>query len=183
MKKKFKIIVIDDNTDMRDLYAEIFRNDGFSVRAAKDGLEGLEMVDQEVPDVIFTGIIMPRMDGFALVEALKKNVSTASVPVVFFSHLGREEDRERASSLGVKKFIVQGMVPVKEVIRTVRGLLVTDEYLVSIDPRALDAQRLAKELGLNLDFLCSENGGQRFALKLSIKEANSRTFDAELVCV
>ena len=183
MKETFKIIVIDDNADMRGLYAEIFRNEGFDVRAAEDGLEGLEMVNQDAPDIIFSGIIMPRMDGFSLVEALKKNVMTASIPVVFLSHLGREEDEKRAKEIGVKKFIVQGMVPVGEVVRIVKSLLATDEYFVSIDPHSFDAQKLAQDLSLNLNFFCSENGGQKLALKLSVKDARSRTFDAELVCI
>lgn len=183
MEKSFKIIVIDDNADMRELYAEIFRNNGFDVQAAEDGLAGLEMIDQDLPDVIFTGIIMPRMDGFALVEELKKNVATASIPVVFFSHLGRSEDKERAKSLGVKEFFVQGMVPVNEVVRTIKSLLTKSSYFVSIDPKSLDAQQLAQALDIDLDFLCGENREQKLALKLSVKDASSRTFEAELVCV
>lgn len=183
MKEKFNIIVIDDDADMRDLYVEVFKENGFSVREAKDGLEGLEMINQEIPDVVFSGIIMPRMDGFTLVETLKKNVATASIPVVFLSHLGREEDEKRAKEIGVKKFIVQGMMPLKEVISTVRSLLATSEYFVSIDPHSLDAAKMAQDFGLNLDFLCNENGGQRLALKLTLKDARSQTFDAELVCV
>jgi CheY-like chemotaxis protein len=183
MNEKFSIVVIDDDAELRSLYAEVFRNDGFEVRDAKDGLEGLEIINQKNPDIIFTGIIMPRMDGFTLVETLKKNVVTASIPVVFFSHLGREEDEKRAKELGVKKFIVQGMVAVNDVVRTIKALLSTSEYLLALDPRALDAQKFAEEFGLNADFLCDENGGQKLAFKISVKDVHSRTFEAKLVCV
>ncbi|MDD5083497.1 MAG: response regulator [Candidatus Moranbacteria bacterium] len=183
MKEKFSIIVTDDDAEMRGLYAEVFRNDGFEVREAKDGLEALEMVNQKAPDVLFTGIVMPRMDGFTLVESLKKSVVTASIPVVFFSHLGREEDQKHAMELGVKKFIVQGMMSVNDVVRTVRSLLTTSEYFISIDPRSLDAQKLAQDFSLNANFLCDENGGQQLALKLSVTDAHSRTFEAKLICV
>lgn len=183
MQKQFKIIVIDDNKEMRELYAEVFKNNGFAVREAHDGLEGLEMINEENPDIVFTGIIMPRMDGFALTENLRKNVVTASIPVVFLSHLGREEDEKRAKEIGVKKFIVQGMTPVNEVASIVKSLLVTSEYFVAVDPRAFDAQKLAQDMNFNLDFLCNENGGQKLALKLSVKDARLRTFDAEFVCL
>ena len=183
MKEKFDIIVIDDNDELRELYAEVFRNDGFDVREAKDGLEGLEMVTQKAPDVIFTGIIMPRMDGFVLVEMLRKNVSTKSIPVVFFSHLGREEDQKRAAELEVKKFIVSGMMSVNDVVLTVRSLLAVTEYFVTIDPRSLDAQKFAEDMSLNDDFLCDENGGQKLALKLSVKDLDAKTFEAKLVCI
>lgn len=183
MSESPKIVVIDDNEEFRSLYAEVFRDAGFQVTEAKDGLEGLEKINQDVPDIVFTGIIMPKMDGFSLVEALKKNVSTAMIPVVFLSHLGRKEDEDRAMELGVKKFYIQGMVSVHEIVRSVQSILSTTEYFVALDTRALDAQKLARDLGLNADFLCNENGGQKLALKLAIKSGRARTFDAELVCI
>lgn len=183
MNENFSIIVIDDNEELRTLYAELFRNDGFRVREAKDGLEGLDMINQEIPDIVFTGIIMPRMDGFTLVETLKKNVATSAIPVVFLSHLGREEDEKHAKELGVKKFIVQGMTPVHDVVNAVKAVLATSEYFISVDPRSLDAQQLAQDFNFNLDFLCNENGGQRLALKLTLKSARSKIFEAEFVCL
>jgi CheY-like chemotaxis protein len=183
MTDTFDILVIDDDEDTRDLYAEVFRENGFDVREAKDGLEGLEMITEKQPDIVFTGIMMPRMDGFTLTETLKKNVITASIPVVFSSHLGREEDDRRAKELGVKKFFIRGMVPLLEVVRSIRSLLTQNEYFVEIDPRTLDAQKLARELDLNADFLCNENGGEKLALKLSVKDARTRSFDAEFVCI
>jgi CheY-like chemotaxis protein len=181
-KQAFKILVVDDDDEIRGLYTEVFRSENFEVREAKDGLEALELASQDRPDVIFTGIIMPRMDGFGLMENLRKSVVTASIPVVFSSHLGRKEDEERAKALGVRDFIVRGMTPLNEVVKRVELLLVTDEYLVDIDPRSLDAQKLARDLGINEDFLCGD-GEQKFALKLRLKDRGSKTFDAELVCV
>lgn len=183
MQEKFNIVVIDDNEEMRSLYADVFRENGFNVRDAKDGLEGLELITQERPDIIFTGIIMPRMDGFTLVETLKKNVSTASIPVMFFSHLGREEDEKRATELGVKKFIVQGMMSVRDVVRSALALLVTNEYFLAIDARSLDAQKFAQDFGLNANFLCDENGGQKLALKITVRDERTKSFDATLVCI
>ena len=68
MGQTFKMLLVDDDVDTQSLYAEVFRAAGFEVREAKDGLEGLDMATAERPDVVFTGIIMPRMDGFALTE-------------------------------------------------------------------------------------------------------------------
>lgn len=181
--QSFRVLVVDDDETVRNLYVDVFREAKFQVDEAKDGLEGLEKANTDRPDLIFTGIIMPRMDGFALVEHLRKSVVTAGVPVVFSSHLGRQEDRERAKSLGVKDFIVLGTTPVSEVVRRVSSLLENNEYFLDIDSRALDAQKLAQDLGINLNYLCSENGGQKLALKLRVKDISSRTFEAELVCI
>lgn len=183
MNQVYKILLVDDDEDTRSLYAEVFRNAGFEVREAKDGLEGLDLASKDRPDVIFTGIIMPRMDGFALTEALRANVTTSSIPVAFSSHLGRQEDQQRAREMGVSDFIVRDMVTPNEVVIRIRSLISRTEYLIALDIRALDAQKLAADFRLNPNFSCSENGGRQFALHLKTKNASTREFEAELVCV
>jgi PleD family two-component response regulator len=183
MNQVFKMLLVDDDADMRNLYAEVFRSAGFEVREAKDGLEGLEMATSERPDVVFTGIIMPRMDGFALTEALRANVATASIPIAFSSHLGRQEDQKRAKEMGIDDFIVRDIVTPNEAVLRIQSLISHNEYMVSFDIRALDAQKLAADLRINSNFLCSENGGRQFALRLKVKSASTRTFEAELVCI
>lgn len=179
---KKSIVVIDDDEETRTLFAEILRSEGFDVREATDGLDGLEKISQMVPDVVLSGIIMPRMDGFALVEGLKRNVVTANVPIVFLSHMGREEDRIRAQSLGVQDFFVTTMMPPREIIGRVNALFTHSQYMVVPNPYELDAQRLAQDLNLNRDFLCSE-GGEKLAFRLTLKDAESRRFEAELICI
>lgn len=183
MAKTFKLLLVDDDTDTRELYAEVFRGAGFEVREANDGLEGLEMATAERPDVVFTGIIMPRMDGFALTQALRGNVSTASIPIAFSSHLGRQEDQKRAKELGVDDFIVRDIVTPNEAVVRIQSLISHSEYLVAFDANALDAQKLAADLRINSNFSCAENGGRQFALRLKMRNAATRNFEAELVCI
>ncbi|MBX4191817.1 MAG: response regulator [Candidatus Doudnabacteria bacterium] len=64
MKKR--ILVVDDDAVQKDLYSDVFKDKGYEVIPAADGLEGLEVALKEKPDLIFTGIIMPRMDGFEI---------------------------------------------------------------------------------------------------------------------
>lgn len=174
-----KVLLVDDNAEVRSLYAEIFRQDGFDVREANDGLEGLEMANQIVPDIILSGIIMPRMDGFQLVETLRKNVTTGSVPIIFLSHLGREEDEARARELKVDDFIVQGMVSPIEALQRVKSLLENKAYTVNIDPHSLDGERLLKDLGLDENFNTPDGG--RWVLRLRLRSLEKKQFDAELV--
>ena len=58
-----KILLIDDDNDVRRWYEGVFKESGFDVMVASDGLEGLNIAMKEKPDLIFTGIIMPKMDG------------------------------------------------------------------------------------------------------------------------
>ncbi|QQS20684.1 MAG: response regulator [Candidatus Moraniibacteriota bacterium] len=183
MNKVFKILLVDDDTDTRSLYAEVFRGAGFEVTEAKDGLEGLELATANRPDIVFTGIIMPRMDGFALTEALRKNVTTASLPIAFSSHLGRQEDQKRAREMGVNDFIVRDVVTPNEVVARLRSLVAEMEYRIAFDPWSLDAQRLASDMRLPSNFSCSENDGKQFVLRMRLKDASTRLFEAELICI
>lgn len=182
-ESKFSLLLVDDDKELRETYAEIFQQAGFTVSQAEDGLQALEMVSVARPDVIFTGIIMPRMDGFAFFEALKKNVATAAIPVVFSSHLGRREDEEKARALGGKDFIVRGVTPPTETVARVRAVLAGGEYIIAIDPTQYDARKMASDLGLHPEFLSTSGQGERLALRLRVRDIKEKTFDAQIIPV
>src|SRR3989344_4873246 len=121
MKKK--ILVVDDDFEQRDLYVSLFSENDFDVISASDGQEALERALAEKPDLVFTGIVMPRMDGFELISKLRSNAATSLVPIIIFSHLGREEDRNKAASLANADFMIKGYNKPKEILARVKQLL------------------------------------------------------------
>ena len=180
--KKIKILVVDDDQETRGMYAEIFRTAGMEVSEAEDGMAGLEKASKEVPDVIFTGIIMPRLDGFGLIEALKKSVITASIPVVFSSHLGREEDKQRANQLGARDFFVLNFTPPNEIVERIKALFNEGgTYRLIFETATLDAPRLARDLALNSDFQCQECNG-KMVLEMRRKDLKEKIFESRLIC-
>ena len=181
MDKKIKILLIDDEQTIRETYADIFRQEGFEVLEAADGLDGLDMATKENPDVVFTGIIMPRMDGFALNEALSKNASTANIPVMMLSHMGREEDRQKAESAGIKDFIIQGMVSPKEIVQRIRAMFGSGEYLIKFNVNDVEASRLAKDFDFNSKFKCSKCS-EEMVLRLKSSDADKREFNVKFIC-
>lgn len=184
MEKAIKLLLVDDDEETRHLYAEALRAVHFEVREGQDGHDGLRLAIEDPPDVIITGIIMPRLDGFAFVEALKKNITTAPIPVIFFSHLGREEDKQRAAALGVKAFLMRDITSPNEIIKRINEILTLREYVLGIDTFNFDAAKFARDFSLNPDFVCAENKpGGRVALKLRKQNGNDKQFDAELTCV
>jgi len=122
--KRVKILVVDDDVPTREMYAEVLSKAGYEIIQANDGLEGLDLATKDMPDLIFTGIVMPRMDGFTLMETLKKTVMTANIPVVISSHMGREEDQQRANVLGAKDFIMRDVTPPKQVVERINALFI-----------------------------------------------------------
>jgi CheY-like chemotaxis protein len=133
-----KIVVADDDFRQRVLYVDLFRQNGFEVMPAEDGLDAWEQIQKTKPDLVFTGILMPRMTGFELIENLRKNTSTNLLPIIIFSHLGREEDREKAKKLGIA-FMVKGYDSPAKILEIVQGLVNPSSSIRAVPkPRLLD---------------------------------------------
>ncbi len=144
--KKHTILLVEDDEDCREIYSSLFDAADYNVIEANDGLVGLDMASKVHPDLIFTGIIMPRMDGFSMIEALGKNPELAHIPVIVSSPLDRDEDKKRAQELGVRDFIVQGSIASCEIVDCVHAILTRREYTIPLDLSRTEYAGLAKEL-------------------------------------
>ncbi|MEA2006888.1 MAG: response regulator [Patescibacteria group bacterium] len=174
------ILIVDDDENIRYTYAQLFRQNNFVVVEARDGVEGLDIAtSKEVVDVIFTGIVMPRMDGFQLMNALKEYSSTADIPIVVNSHLGREEDRKKALETGAKDFIVQGVTAPIDVVRRVAQSIGVGEYLIAIDLGKYDGTKFAEDHKIETDFKCKKCNEE---MALRLKYFREGVFKAHVVC-
>lgn len=122
-KEKRKILVVDDDFYQRDLYSQIFADSGFIVITADDGQDAWEKLEKESVDLLFTGIDMPRMDGFELVEKIRNKLETEMVPIIIFSHLGRDADREKAKKLYNAHLMVKGYDSPAMILAKVKELI------------------------------------------------------------
>lgn len=178
---KKTILIVDDDVDTLEMYATIFENADYNVLRAADGLEALSIIASYTPHVIFTGIVMPRMDGFMMIDALRQNARTSEIPIVINSHLGRAADKKRSEELGVRDFIVRGFTTPREVVERIGALLLRSEYSFHFDINDVEARKLAKDLGADNFFLCPR--GQEMVIKLSIVDPREMTFSARFSCV
>jgi two-component system chemotaxis sensor kinase CheA len=117
------ILVVDDSITSRSLERSILEAHGYRVRAAVDGLEALEMLRVEKADLIITDIQMPRMDGFALVEALKADSHLNKIPVIIVSSLEKREDQERGLLLGADAYVVKRKFDQTELLDAIRLMI------------------------------------------------------------
>ena len=100
------ILVVEDMSQIRGLLEVTLRFEGYPVASASNGEEAMEIIAQQTPAMIITDILMPKMDGFALVYHLRKNPATRNIPVVFLSATYvTKEDKEFALSLGAVRFL------------------------------------------------------------------------------
>jgi len=141
-----KILIVDDDRELRDIYVQKFRASGFEVLSARDGQEGFDLAQKVKPDVILTGIIMPRLTGFEMMKQLRGQPATSTVPFVIFSHRGLEEDRRLAEEMGAAAFLVQGRVTPNEIVATAQRLVSGEYYWVLVQVDQLDSARLSGDL-------------------------------------
>lgn len=149
-EKNWKILIVDGDDFLRDINADVFRQAKFEVLEASDGEEGLELALQHLPDVVLTGIDMPRVTGFEMVKKFQQHPRTDKIPFFIFSHFGHEADRATALSLGARGFLVKGMVKPAEIIRQVTNLLIGQTLRVAVNTEILDGQILSSKLGKNI---------------------------------
>ena len=156
-KSMKKILLVDDDDFLREIYENKFKEEGFEVVTAKDGQEALEKIEAGlIPDIVFTGIRMPRLTGFDLAKKLTEKPDLAKIPVAIFSHLNRREDQETAKALGIDEFFAQGIIPINEIVRRIRDIIgVHKVFRVSISRKNPQAESLLTLLSNQQDILLS----------------------------
>ena len=100
-----RVMVIDDDANIRSALKYRLEKEGYSVLLSGDGLDGLEKVKLERPDLIILDLVMPRLDGFGLLERLKSEAETRAIPVIVLTAYNCEENRSRSLELGAVGFV------------------------------------------------------------------------------
>ncbi|HAV77199.1 MAG TPA: hypothetical protein DCX53_07585 [Anaerolineae bacterium] len=104
--EKEYLLIVEDVPDILELLHETLKFKGYRVVTAKNGEEALAAIQKELPALIVTDILMPKMDGFNLVHRLRLDVKTRSIPVIFLTATYvAPEDREFALTIGVTRFL------------------------------------------------------------------------------
>jgi len=102
-----RILVVEDDQDIRGLLVDTLDDLGYEVLAAEDGAAGWQKALQEQPDIILLDAMMPVMDGFQLLEKLKSDLSTRSILVIMVSARSREQDVIEAMKAGAWGYIIK----------------------------------------------------------------------------
>jgi two-component system chemotaxis sensor kinase CheA len=119
----FSILVVDDSITTRLLEKSILEAHGYQVRVAVDGIEALAQLRAEKADLVISDIQMPRLDGFGLLEAMKKDRNLERIPVIVVSSLETREEQERGLSLGADAYIVKRKFDQGELLAAIRQIL------------------------------------------------------------
>jgi len=117
-----KILVVEDERDIRDLIGFTLRFAGFEVVLVDNGVEAIEKVLVEQPDLVILDVRMPKMTGYEVCRQLKENPVTSTIPVVFLSAKGQEDEIQQGLASGALEYIVKPFAP-DELADQVRDIL------------------------------------------------------------
>lgn len=132
-----KILLIEDEVFVRDLYQRQLEKANFTIQCAKDGPEGLLYALQS-PDLILLDIMLPGMNGIDLLKQLKSNLQTSSIPVILLTNLGQAEVIKQAYNLGAQGYLLKLNTAPDLLIEVVKKFLSDPKLIMSYNKLDLD---------------------------------------------
>ena len=118
-----KIMVVEDDANLREIYSVRITAEGYDVVPAGDGEEALAIAVREKPDLILSDVMMPKISGFDMLDILRSTPETASIKVVMMTALSGDDQRQRGERLGADRYLVKSQVGIEDVISTIHEVL------------------------------------------------------------
>lgn len=114
------ILLAEDDQFLQRMYSAKLTKEGFRVVVASDGEKALAIMAENPPALVLLDVLMPKKDGFAVLEAMRANPKLKDIPAILLTNLGEAEDIKRARRLGVSDYLIKAHFLPSEVIGVVR---------------------------------------------------------------
>lgn len=101
------ILIVDDEKNIALSLKIFFKKEGYNVLIAQNGLEAIKIAQDHVPNLIFLDIVLPKLNGYLVCQALREDRNTRNIPIVFMSAKTQQEDIKKAFEIGAKEYIVK----------------------------------------------------------------------------
>lgn len=122
MDKK-RVLIIEDDKFLGSLLARKLEKEEFTVSLVTNGVEAFDKINESLPNLILLDLILPNMNGFEILEILKKNQKTKDVPVIILSNLGQKEDIEKSLKLGAADHLIKAYFTPQEIVEKIKIFL------------------------------------------------------------
>ncbi len=132
-KDRKRLLLIDDDPNLILLVKDYLEFRGYEVITADNGKEALHLLSQDLPDMIICDIMMPEMDGYALIENVRQDHRTSWIPVLFLSAKGQSQDRIKGLNLGADVYMVKPFEPEELVAQVESSLKQTNRIMSHTD--------------------------------------------------
>lgn len=118
-----KILIIEDDPFLLGMYSGKFEVEDFKVLVADDGEKGLRLAQKEIPDIILLDILLPKMTGFEVLGALKKDPATSNIPVILLTNMSQKAEVEKGLTLGANDYLIKAHFMPSEVVDKIKQTL------------------------------------------------------------
>lgn len=116
-----KLVLVEDEEILRVVLKEKFEEAGFEMSVAVDGEEAVPLIQEINPKVVILDLLLPKKNGFDVLQELKADSSLKNIPVIILSNLGQDEEIKRALQLGAADYFVKTQHPIKEVVEKIKA--------------------------------------------------------------
>ena len=118
-----KILFIEDESVLQKTFEKTLREEGYEMISALDGETGFNLAKSQKPDLILLDLILPKINGFEVLEKLKKEPATKEIPVIILTNLERMSDIDKALELGATTYLVKVDYSLEEVVEKIKKTL------------------------------------------------------------
>lgn len=118
-----KILLVEDDKSLSEIYDVRLRAEGYDILSASDGEQALALAIKEVPDLIISDVMMPNISGFDMLDILRSTTETRGIHVIMMTALSSDEQRQRGMALGADRYLIKSQVGIEDVVRTVHEVL------------------------------------------------------------
>ena len=125
---KIEVLIIEDNAEILENIAELLELEGFNIKTASCGEDGLQMAFSQIPDMIISDIMMPGVDGYQLLKEINKNPDTNRIPFIFVTAKAEKSERKEGLKLGADAYIIKPF-KTEDLIRMIYNCLEKKSYL------------------------------------------------------
>ncbi len=118
-----KILLVEDDNNLREIYEARLQAEGFTISSASNGEDALVLVKKELPDLIISDVMMPKISGFEMLDIIKNTPGLENIKVIMLTALGQNDDQDRAGKLGADRYLVKSQVTLENIVNVAQELL------------------------------------------------------------
>ncbi len=118
-----KILIIEDDSFLSEMYSTKLIQEGFETEIAINGKQGMDKIKNIKPDLILLDIVLPKMDGFEILESVKKDSKLKNIPIVLLTNLGQKNEIEKGLLLGADEYIIKAHFTPTAVVTKIKEIL------------------------------------------------------------
>jgi len=123
VKKMAKLMLVEDDNNLREIYEARLQAEGYDIVSAHDGEEALVVAKAEKPDLIISDVMMPKISGFEMLDIIRNTDGLKDVKIIMLTALGQTDDQQRADRLGADRYLVKSQVTLEDIVKVAHELL------------------------------------------------------------